>query len=193
MQQAAPAQQPYVASAPEIRPGNAGPNSARGRATNPNVFFGYHGFRPYYEKVNGNYTGTTEEILTWAAAKWGFADMGLPDLAKAVAVVESWWRQETVGRVGEKGILQVNPSAWPDSDPASWSTAYAADYGMAVIRHHYDGASWLGDATRGSIRNAVSAWECGCGYNGGGWYPTRVFGYYDSKPWQRPGVPPEWF
>lgn len=190
---ASPASQPAAGTdAPEIRPGNATPNATRGRPTDPSRFHGHEGFRPYYSKVNGNFTGTTEEILAWAAAKWGMGNLGYPDLAKAVAVHESWWRQETVGRHGERGLVQVHP-VWPDSEPAAWSTAFAADYGMAVIRHHYDGASWLGEATRGNIRNAVSAWECGCGWNGQNWYAKLVFDSHESKVWRRPGVAPEWF
>lgn len=185
--------QPAAApSAAEIRPGNAKPNATRGRPTDPSRFYGHEGFRPYYSKIDGNFTGTTEEILAWAAAKWGMDSLGYPDLAKAVAVHESWWRQETVGRHGERGILQVHP-VWPDQGPAAWSTAYAADYGMAVIRHHYDGASWLGAATRGNLRNAVSAWECGCGWNGQNWYANLVFQSHETKVWRRPGVAPEWF
>ncbi len=177
---------------PEIRPGNAGYNQTPGRLTDPNKFYGNANFRPYYDKINGACTGTTEQILEWAARKWGFDQLGYADMAKAIGVVESWWRQPTVGIHGEVGILQVNP-VWPDWEPAQWSTAYAADYAMAVIRSHYDGNSWLGGQTKGDLRGAVAAWECGCAYNGGGEYANRVFGYLNTKPWLRPGQPPEWF
>lgn len=177
---------------PEIRPGNTGFNQTPGRPTDPGKFHGAESWRPYYARVNGACTGTTEQILEWAAKKWGFDQLGYPDLTKAMAVVESWWRQTTMGPNGEVGILQVR-DVWPDWEPARWSTAYSADYAMAVIRSHYDGNSWLGGQTRGDLRGSVAAWECGCPYNGGNWYANRVFGYYDSKPWKRPGVPPEWF
>src|SRR5688500_5670474 len=39
-------------------------------------------------EVTGRYRGTTDEILQWAAHKWGFD----PDLFRAVAYVESRWR-----------------------------------------------------------------------------------------------------
>ncbi len=178
---------------PEIRPNdNATANQTPGRPTDPNAFYGEPNWQPYYAQINGACTGTTEQILEWAAKKWGFDDLGYPDLAKAIGVVESWWRQPTIGIHGEVGILQVNP-VWPDYGPAQWSTAYAADYAMAVIRSHYDGNSFLGGQTAGDLQGAVAAWECGCAYNGGGWYATRVFDYYNSKPWQHPGVPPDWF
>lgn len=177
----------------EVRPENNVANHTPGRPTRPELFTADESFRPYYALIDGNFVGATEEILAWAARKWGFDRLGYPDLAKAMAVVESWWIQSAVGPTGAVGILQVHPDYWPDTDPAVWSTAYNADYAMAVVRYLYDAGSWLGTGTTGNIRNAVGAWECGCGYSGGGTYATRVFGYYDSKPWLHPGVPPDWF
>lgn len=188
-----PAPAPPAPAPLEVRPGNAAANAAGRVPTDPALFFGDERFRPYYDRVDGDHTGTTAEVLRWAAAKWGFDQLGAPDLAQAMAVVETWWHQEHVGAHGELGILQVNPGAWPDAAPAAWSTAYSADYAMAVVRSHYDGSSWLGSATKGDLRASVAAWECGCAGNGGGSYATRVFAAYDSKPWLRPGVAPEWF
>lgn len=189
----APAPAPPAPAPLEVRPGNATANAAGPVRTDPALFFGDERFRPYYDRVDGDHTGTTAEILRWAAAKWGFDQLGAPDLAQAMAVVETWWHQEHVGAHGELGILQVHPGAWPDAAPAAWSTAYSADYAMAVVRSHYDGSSWLGGATKGDLRASVAAWECGCAGNGGGSYAARVFAAYDSKPWLRPGVAPEWF
>ncbi|HEV2069992.1 MAG TPA: hypothetical protein VGR26_09375, partial [Acidimicrobiales bacterium] len=42
----------------------------------------------YKDKVTGNFTGTTDEIIQWAAHKWGIDE----DVFRAVAVQESWWR-----------------------------------------------------------------------------------------------------
>jgi hypothetical protein len=42
--------------------------------------------------VNGNYSGTTNQIIQWAR-KWGMGE----DLLRAVAVQESNWHQSTVG------------------------------------------------------------------------------------------------
>src|ERR1700683_4717703 len=44
-------------------------------------------------RVNGNFTGTTAEILRWAACKWGIDQ----DVVFAQAAVESWWQQGTLG------------------------------------------------------------------------------------------------
>src|SRR6266540_2319498 len=59
---------------------------------------------PYRRFVDGNFTGTTDEIIQWAAYKWGLDE----DVLRAVAVVESWWRQSTVGgHHSSYGIFQV--------------------------------------------------------------------------------------
>jgi hypothetical protein len=177
----------------EIRPGNSVANNTRGRPTRPELFNVDHSFRPYYDKINGDYVGTTEQILQWAARKWGFDRLGYPDLAKAMAVAESWWHQSAANPSGARGILQVHTGHWPDTDPAITSTAYNADYAMAVVRYLYDPGSWLRGGTTGNISNAVAAWECGCGYNGWAHYATQVLSYNVTKPWLRPGEPPEWF
>ena len=182
-----------VPTYPEVRPANTANNMTTGALPDLSKVSPTDPFYPYYSKITGACSGTTEQILEWAAKKWGFDQLGYPDLAKAMAVVESWWRQSTIGAHGEVGILQVNPCCWADWQKAQQSTAFDADYAMAVVRMYYDGNSWLGAGTKGDLRNAVAAWECGCGYNGGGNYATRVFNYYVSKPWQHPGQPPDWF
>src|SRR5205085_9034755 len=45
------------------------------------------------DRITGQFSGTTDEILQWAAAKWGLPD----NLVRAVAVVESHWRQANYG------------------------------------------------------------------------------------------------
>ena len=39
----------------------------------------------YRPRIDGNFTGTTDEIIQWAACKWGVSD----DLVRAQAVHES--------------------------------------------------------------------------------------------------------
>jgi hypothetical protein len=182
-----------VPAYPEVRWENAAQNATPGRPTNPAAFHGWQGWRWYYDRIDGACTGTTEQILEWAAKKWGFDQLGYPDLAKAMAVQETWWRESFVGNHGEVGILQIHPTWWPDYQPASWSTGYAADYVMAVIRSYYDGAQWFGAATKGDLRGSVAAWYCGCPYAGWDWYASTAFHYNDTKPWKRAGQPPEWF
>ena len=47
-------------------------------------------------RISGDFTGTTEEILRWAACKWGISQ----NIVFAQAAVESWWRQDSLGDWG---------------------------------------------------------------------------------------------
>jgi Flp pilus assembly CpaE family ATPase len=93
--------------------------------------------------VTGQFTGTTDEIIQWAALKWG-----LPmDLVRAVAVVESHWHQ--LGRPGDGGLsyglTQIKRTVSRGTYPlSSESTAFNLDYYGAAVRYYYDGhARWL--------------------------------------------------
>src|SRR5580700_11285311 len=44
-------------------------------------------------RITGHFTGTTDEIFQWAAAKWGLPD----DLIRTIAYMESDWRQSNYG------------------------------------------------------------------------------------------------
>lgn len=44
-------------------------------------------------RVTGNFTGTTDEILQWAACKWGNDE----DIVRAQAARESWWQMTAKG------------------------------------------------------------------------------------------------
>ena len=46
--------------------------------------------------VTGDFTGTTDEIFQWGAYKWGFD----PDLVRANAVNETYWRRNFIGDIG---------------------------------------------------------------------------------------------
>ncbi len=71
-----------VRSTPEVRPANTQANSTRG--TSPNGRF---------PRVDGDFTGTTDEIIQWVACKWGIDE----DLVRAQVVAESYWFQRTLG------------------------------------------------------------------------------------------------
>jgi hypothetical protein len=185
----------------ELKPENTQANQTPGRPMDPAKFRGPPAWRPYYERIRGDFTGTTERILEWAARKWGFDELGYPDLAKAMAHQETNWRQSASGDYEEGnsefpgpafqsyGITQVKRTAWPGSYPNSAeSTAFSADYTMAVIRSHYDGAQHLGAGTKGNLRNAVAAWFSGKPYDGDSAYAKKVFGYNQSKPWKKGSI-----
>ena len=59
------------------------------------------GFAPRWDswllrRVDGGFTGTTDEIFQWAACKWGLAD----NLLRAIAVRESTWYQDATSTSG---------------------------------------------------------------------------------------------
>ena len=106
-------------------------------------------------RVSGSYTGTTDEILQWGAAKWGFS----PDLVRAIAVNESKWNQSVEGDcthdnrfcVGSGrrengdswGILQVKQSSYriparmpdgrPCQDPGNGTNADTGCYPLSHL------------------------------------------------------------
>jgi hypothetical protein len=100
------------------------------------------------ERITGNFTGTTDEIIQWGAYKWGID----PDIVRAVAVKESYWNQDGEGDWDEWGnsrshsLIQIRDDVNPATYPLSReSTAFALDYYGATLRFYYDGcADWLG-------------------------------------------------
>ena len=137
-------------------------------------------------RINGDFTGTTEEILRWAACKWGINQ----EVVFAQAAVASWWRQDLLGGWGTDGsacppgrkptskhpqcaqsygILQNRyldeKSAWPG---IGGSTAMSADTAYAIWRACYDGdETWLntvqhvGRYHRGDLWGCVGRWFAG--------------------------------
>jgi hypothetical protein len=124
---------------------------------------------PYARYVTGHFTGTTDEIIQWAARKWGFA----PNLLRAVASVESWWRMSTTGDNGDSfGLFQVRRPYHCQGIVCSWfrrDAAFNADYYGAILRSYYDGAeTWLNTVSgngapyhRGDLWDSVGAWFSG--------------------------------
>lgn len=153
----------------------------------------------FVSRIDGRFSGTTEQILDWGACKWG-----LPaDLLKAVAVQESDWRQRTVSDESDNsqdcvggarppcptsfGIMQLKHTVLPGSYPLSQqSTPFNVDYYGARIRSCYEG--WVtylhDDYYPGDI------WGCIGWHWSGHWkdagakrYVDRVHHYLDTQPW----------
>jgi autotransporter family porin len=185
----------HVRPAREARVRNRVPNAWRLGA--PDLAeYGRHawtGVRPEAQAlrraVTGQFTGTTDEIIQWAAWKWGVDE----DLFRAVCVQESWWRQETIGDGGLSfGITQVNRDAHPGTYPYSrFSTAFAADYYGAIFRHYYDGhATWLMDVEHGQPYRPGDAWGAVGTWFAGRWhtppaddYVRQVQGHLKGRTW----------
>ncbi|MGH3844786.1 MAG: hypothetical protein ACRDS0_25600 [Pseudonocardiaceae bacterium] len=186
----------------EARPENAAANQfVPGRVSMP-VWkdFTAKANQQFVSRIDGHFTGTTEQILEWGACKWG-----LPaDLLKAVATQESDWRQSTVSDESNNpqdcvagarppcptsfGIMQLKDIDLPGSYPLSQqSTAFNVDYYGARIRACYEG--WVtylhDDYGPGDIWGCVGwHWSGHWKDDGAHRYVDHVQHYLDTKPWQ---------
>ncbi|MEN9328100.1 MAG: hypothetical protein RI947_908 [Candidatus Parcubacteria bacterium] len=122
------------------------------------------------DKLSGNFKGTTDEILQWAACKWGLDE----DMARAQAVVESNWDMSANGDNGESfGILQVRNTAHASAFPgAQKSTAFNADYTYMRWRICFEGVldylSQTGPYVAGDAWGCMGTWYTGNWYGAGG-------------------------
>ena len=133
---------------------------------------------PYREYVDGRFKGTTDEIIQWAAHKWGINT----ELMRAVATVESWWEMGARGDQGDSfGLYQVRRPyhCWGSCKIAHYFTAFNADYYGGIIRSYYDGKqTWLntvsGNGKRyraGDLQGSLGAWFSGR------WWPPAIDGF----------------
>ena len=193
----------------EVRPGNARFNGVRG--TQKHLAGPY----PTFARVDGNFTGTTDEILQWAACKWGVDE----DVVRAEAAVESWWEQANLGDwtgnsgicapghpVGSDpshasecpesvGIMQVRYQYWMNGYPeAETSTAYNVDYMYASWRACYEGDdAWLNTVDHTGTYGPGDLWGCVGVWYSGRWHTTAAEGYISkvqsylgSRIWAQP-------
>lgn len=187
---------------PETHPSNASSNNT---PSGPSVEIdGAQGFRgdSLAARISGNFTGTTEELIRWAACKWGFDE----DLTRARAWTESSWRVDTRGDQTSDaaacaylglttpcfqsyGLLQVKGTIHEGTYPSSYlSSAWGLDYAMAWQRACYEGAfTWLNSQGYGAGDQAgcVGAWFSG------EWYDSLAVGYIAevqsnlaNRPWR---------
>jgi hypothetical protein len=144
---------------------------------------------PYAQYVTGGFTGTTDEIIQWGAAKWGVP----ADWLRAEYIRESNWKMTVLGdlawvkdvtkypvysrysssqvyqSLGITGVKWNHPDAnhsGMGTEPLRWkSTAFNIDYQLATVRFFFDNpqgkrSAW-GDGTYGACNNWLSI---------GGWY-----------------------
>ncbi len=163
-------------------------------------------------RVNGNFTGTTAQILRWAACKWGINQ----NIVFAQAAVESWWRQTTKGDwetngcppghgPGVDGQAGKCPQSWGilqnryPYEKSSWpgimkSTAMNADLAYGIWRTCFDGyETWLNTVEHNGTYKAGDAWGCVGRWFAGRWhtqpaqqYIAFVRKYLKEKIWTTP-------
>ncbi|MGH3828919.1 MAG: hypothetical protein ACRDRS_00485 [Pseudonocardiaceae bacterium] len=134
------------------------------------------------ERVDGQFTGTTDEIIQWASCKWGYPT----EIARAQAVEETHWDQSYRGDGGVSyGLFQVKSTVWTGTLPWSQkSTAYNADWAMAVWRACYEGLMYYGPQSRGDTWGCVGGWWSGDGPDhGGASYERRVQSVLSTEPY----------
>jgi hypothetical protein len=147
-------------------------------------------------RINGNFTGTTAEILRWAACKWGISQ----NIVFAQAAVESWWRQTTLGDwhntgcppghgPGVDGTPGLCPQSWGilqnryPFEQSSWpaiatSTAMNADTAYAVWRSCYEGyQTWLNTVPHVGTYQAGNVWGCVGRWDAGRWFGAQADQY----------------
>jgi hypothetical protein len=183
-----------VTPAAETRPGNATANAYVPTQAELAAFHSQAASsNPLSAYVTGGFNGTTDEILQWAAIKWGIP----VDWLHAQAVKESNWNQQALGdrRDGvdaiqyplqaridvdsvyeSMGILQIKwrpgNSQGPGTEPLRWkSTAFNADYTASAERYYYDG---------------YCGW-CSSGYSAGQDWPS-VGAWFSPNPWNNSGA-----
>ncbi|HEX3425549.1 MAG TPA: hypothetical protein VHT30_05420 [Acidimicrobiales bacterium] len=154
--------------------------------------------------MTGNFSGTTDEIIQWAACKWGFDE----NVVRAIAVTESNWNQSELGDVTSNQALcpagytapcprsfGIHQVTW-NSDPVGsfpWSvksTAFDLDVSLMVHRICFDGyMQWLTNIGYTAYK-AGDLWGCVGQWYSGNWYDTpaqtyisKVKGYLNTKPW----------
>ncbi|HEX2786075.1 MAG TPA: hypothetical protein VHN36_21055 [Ilumatobacteraceae bacterium] len=180
-----------VRPAAEIRADNTVANNNRGSRANANTRTDWSGF----SRVDGDYAGTTDQLIQWAACKWGIDE----DIVRAQAIKESGWHQSGIGDNGDSfGITQVrqsaHPSAFQFSVNAKNSTAYNLDYTYAIWRGCYEGVyTWLNTVEHNGTYAAGDVWGCVGLWFSGRWYVNTdaylnqtgdsVHWHYTNKTW----------
>lgn len=111
-------------------------------------------------RVDGQFTGTTDEIIQWAACKWGLPDNYL----RAEAEVESTWYQNETYPSG-RCVYQYGCGDWFGSEPYAARKTYCD--GIAASGG-YDYQKDFGDGLcpkTFSIVGVMSWWNPAWGYN----------------------------
>ena len=154
---------------------------------------------PYNAYVTGHFTGTTDEIIQWAAWKWGIP----ADWLRAEYVKESNWNMSQLGDLAtvspawyaeyppqaqvpgtdevyqSLGISQVkwipDGSVGAGTEPLRWeSTAFNVDYQAATIRFYYDDPDGVRSSWGDSTYSPGNAWD-------------SLGGWYEPYPWLNSG------
>ena len=159
-----------------------------------------------FRTVDGNYTGTTDMIIRWAACKWGINE----DVLRAEAFQESTWSAYTTGdfRTAEAdcvagvwngwqlsgycwqsyGITQVKMAsynAWPMGwDSTSFNLDFRGAYWRACmngdVAYYYDQVPSPGYPAYPTGTTMQMMWGCMGSWYSGSWYDAGALTYIDE-------------
>ena len=163
---------------PDIRAQNTEANHRHPTAEEIGRFRAKNDFVPedYAAHITGAFTGTTDDIIEWAAWKWGIDE----DVLRAQAMHESDWLSAARGDEGLSiGVMQIKRTVHKGTFPLSAeSTAFNLDYYGAVFRYYYDGrATWLNDVEHGQPYEAGDEWGTLGAHFAGRWYTPAAEAY----------------
>ncbi len=157
-----------------------------------------------FQRVDGNYTGTTDMIIRWAACKWGVDE----DVLRAQAYEESTWSSYTTGDMRTTlsacqagnwdgwqavqgycwqsyGLTQIKVASF-NAWPMAWdSTAFNADFRGAYWRacmngdvsYYYSMAPSAGYPTYPNGTTDQMSWGCMGSWYSGAWYDAGALSY----------------
>jgi hypothetical protein len=181
-------------------PANAGPNAIRPSQLQIAAFraaadgSGWMG-SAYNDKVTGNATGTTDELISWAACKWGVDE----DVLRAVAVQESDWRQSATGDLCSGvftswGITQVKAPDLATGCRNGWrgvwpmnrdSTPFNLDFYGSRMRECYDGKVNWWPYPAGDLWGCIGWWFSGAWHSAAGdQYAASVKAHLSNRHWE---------
>jgi hypothetical protein len=148
-------------------------------------------------RITGRFVGTTDELIQWAACKWGLSD----ELLRAQAAAESGWSQRTEGDLEPRSDGHCAPGDRRDPCPTSFGllqtkwyfhpggypmvrtmTSFHLDWSAAQLRGCYEGSKGV---VRGDFDACLGNWFSG-GWDdpGGRAYVERVMASLAAKPWR---------
>jgi hypothetical protein len=134
----------------------------------------------YLSKVTGHFTGTTDEILEWAARKWSLDE----DWFKAQAYHESSGKESEVGDNGESfGILQDKDSPHTPLDHSGWGGYPGTHLSTALCADFYNGQTVGQIAAQNGGRQAgwdYVMWGAVGSWFSGNWYDTDAQTYISN-------------
>lgn len=159
-------------------------------------------FNPYFRYVDGRDglpNPSTDDLIQWAAHKWGIPE----DWLRAEYVEESYWSSFQLGDVEPVSAawyrryppqarvpntlkvyesMGITQERWrpdnaygPGSEPLRWeSMAFNIDYQAATIRFYYDNPEGRRSAWGDASYTPCQTWN-------------SIGGWYDPYPWNNPG------